>query len=422
MTATTSPAPGVVIVGAGHAGGSLAGLLRQRGYTGRVLLCGAEPVPPYHRPPLSKKYGDDDYVQWLRPESFYADQDVELLLGDPVRRIDRAARTVTTAAGREIGYRTLVLATGVIPRRLPVPGGDLDGVLGLRTLDDARSLRAAVLAGATLAVIGGGYVGLEVAAAARARGCAVTVIEREDRVLARVAGPELSDILTAAHRDRGTRIRTGAEVTELVGEHGRVRAVRLGDGTEIPCDIAIVGIGAVPEDGLARAAGLACAAGVVVDEAARTSDPDILAIGDVTHRRHDGLGRMVRLESIPNAVEQAGQAAAVITGAPVPAHEVPWNWSDQFDLKLKTAGLPAPGTTAVLRGDPGDGSFALFHLDAGDIVRSVETVNAAAEFMAGKKFIGTRARLDRTALADPGVALRNVTLGDTRPESQRNRS
>lgn len=401
------PAHAVLIVGAGQAGGTLAGLLRQQRFPGRVILVGAESDPPYQRPPLSKKYDGEDYIQWLRPESFYADNDIELRLADPVVGIDRSARTASLRSGAVLPYGTLVFATGASPRSLPVPGADLPGVLALRTLTDAAALRSAVLADARLAIVGAGYVGLEVAAAARARGCEVTVIEREQRVLARVASPELSGILTDSHRARGTRILTGADVCAILGDD-RVRGVRLGDGTEIDCDTVIVGIGAVPEDGLARAAGLECMAGIVVDAAARTSDPHILAIGDVTHRMHDGLGALVRLESIPSATEQARQAAAVITGAAVPPHEVPWFWSDQFDLKMKMAGVVTPGTEAVLRGDPGSGSCALFHLDSEGIPHSVETVNAAADFMAGKKFIGGRTRLNRTALADTGTPLREV--------------
>ncbi|MFF3572648.1 NAD(P)/FAD-dependent oxidoreductase [Nocardia jiangxiensis] len=405
------PTHTVVIVGAGQAGGTLAGLLRQQKFPGRVVLVGAESDPPYQRPPLSKKYDGEDYIQWLRPESFYADNDIELRLADPVVGIDRTARTVTLRSGAVMPYGTLVLATGASPRALPVPGAHLPGVLTLRTLTDAAALRTAVLADARLAIVGAGYVGLEVAAAARARGCEVTVIEREERVLARVASPELSRILTDSHRARGTRILTGADVSAILGDDDGVRALRLGDGTEIGCDTVIVGIGAVPEDGLARAAGLDCTAGILVDGAARTSDPHILAIGDVTHRMHDGLGTLVRLESIPSATEQAKQAAAVITGAAVPLHEVPWFWSDQFDLKMKIAGILTPGTEAVLRGDPGTGSCALFHLDSEGIPHSVETVNAAADFMAGKKFIGGRTRLNRTALADSGTPLREVAQG-----------
>ncbi|MGW5519182.1 NAD(P)/FAD-dependent oxidoreductase [Nocardia africana] len=423
-----SPTHDVVIVGAGQAGGMLAGLLRQQGFTGRVLMYGAEPVPPYHRPPLSKKYDSEGYLQWLRPESFYTDNDIELRLADPVVAVDRSARAVTTRSGHTVEYGTLVLATGARPRALPVPGADLTGVLALRTVADAAELRTAVLAGARLTIVGGGYVGLEVAAAARARGCEVTVVEREKRVLARVASPELSRILTESHRARGTHIVTGADVREIRGRDGRVAGVILGDGTEIDCDTVVVGIGAVPEDELARDAGLDCMAGIVVDSAARTSDPHILAIGDVTHRLHEQLGAMVRLESIPSATEQAKQAAAVITGAPIPPHEVPWFWSDQFDMKVKMAGVLAPGTEAVLRISPGTNACSVFHLDAAGIAHCVETVNAAADFMAGKKFIGARTRLDRDVLADPGVSLRDAAMDSdhapvaagVHPKTQRN--
>jgi 3-phenylpropionate/trans-cinnamate dioxygenase ferredoxin reductase subunit len=404
------PAPTVVIVGAGHAGGTLAGMLRQQKFDGRIVLCGAETHPPYHRPPLSKKYADDGFVQWLKPEAFYADNAIETLLGDPVVGIDRDARTATTASGTVLEYTTLVLATGAAPRTLTMPGSDLEGVLSLRTLADATLLRDAVHTGSALAIIGGGYVGLEVAASARARGCDVTVIEREDRVLARVASPELSSVLTAFHRDRGTRIITGAEVREISGTDGRVNGVALGDGTEIPCDTVLVGVGAIPNDALARESGIECLAGIVVDGSARTSDPHVLAIGDVTYRLHDTLGKMVRLESIPSAVEQAKQAAAVIMEAPLPPHEVPWFWSDQFDLKMKMAGMVGPDTRAVLRGNPSESSFALFHLNTDGIPVAVETVNAAAEFMAGKKFISNRTKIDPAALADPVISLREAVL------------
>ncbi|WP_213575978.1 FAD-dependent oxidoreductase [Rhodococcus sp. USK13] len=404
------PTPTVVIVGAGHAGGTLAGMLRQQKFDGRIVLCGDETHPPYHRPPLSKKYADDGFVQWLKPEAFYADNAIETLLGDSVVGIDRDARTATTASGTVLEYTTLVLATGAAPRTLTLPGSDLEGVLSLRTLADATLLRDAVHTGSALAIIGGGYVGLEVAASARARGCDVTVIEREDRVLARVASPELSSVLTQFHRDRGTRIITGAEVREISGTDGRVEGVALGDGTEIPCDMVLVGVGAIPNDALARESGIECLAGIVVDGSARTSDPHVLAIGDVTYRLHDTLGKMVRLESIPSAVEQAKQAAAVIMGGPMPPHEVPWFWSDQFDLKMKMAGMVGPDTRAVLRGNPSESSFALFHLNTDGIPVAVETVNAAAEFMAGKKFIGNRTKIDPAALADPVISLREAVL------------
>ncbi|RRQ25646.1 ferredoxin reductase [Rhodococcus sp. Eu-32] len=402
--------PTVVIVGAGHAGGTLAGLLRQQRYDGRIVLFGDETHLPYHRPPLSKKYTGDEYVQLLRPRKFYDDNDIDVRLDKPVVRIDRHARTVTTTSGNTTAYNTLVLATGAAPRTLSIPGSDLGGVATLRTLGDAGVLRDAVLSKKPIAIVGGGYVGLEVAASARVQGCDVTVIEREHRVLSRVASTELAQAIAEFHRDRGTRIVTDAQVKGFAGYEGQVTGVQLNDGSVIPCELALVGVGAIPNDSLAREAEIDCEAGIVVDGSARTNDPDILAIGDVTYRMHDTIGRMVRLESIPSAVEQAKHAAAVITGLEVPAHEVPWFWSDQFDLKMKMAGMVAPGTTPVVRGNADADSFAVFHLDANGVPVAVETVNAAAEFMAGKKYIANRTKVDPLALADSSISLREVVL------------
>ncbi|SNT11136.1 NAD(P)/FAD-dependent oxidoreductase [Rhodococcoides kyotonense] len=410
----TSDNPGqhqVVVVGAGHAGGTVAGVLRQQGYAGQLVMLGDEPDPPYHRPPLSKKFTDSASVQWLRPAEFYTDNDIDLRVSQSVSRIDRDGRYVMTDAGERFDYDTLILATGAAARGLPVPGHDLDGVLSLRTLAEAETLRHSVRAGARIAIIGGGYIGLEVAASARAHNCDVVIVEREDRLLARVASPEFADVLSGFHRARGTRIMTDASVVEIgSAADGSVGFIRLGDGTVIECDVVLVGIGAVPNDTLARQAGIECDQGIVVDGAARTSDPSILAIGDVTNRIHDGIGRRMRLESIPSAVEQARQAAAVVMGTEMPKHEVPWFWSDQFDMKMKMAGVKSDGTHAVLRGDPASGSFALFHLAADDSVDSIETVNAAAEFMAGKKYLASRVRLDSLKLADVSVSMREVLL------------
>ncbi|WP_027930220.1 NAD(P)/FAD-dependent oxidoreductase [Amycolatopsis thermoflava] len=396
----------VLIVGAGHAGATLAGLLRQAGHRGPVELFGDEVDLPYHRPPLSKKFTGGELEQWLRPPEFYREQDITVRLGEPVTTIDRDGCRVRTGSGEFHRYDHLVLATGAEPRALPVPGADLAGVVSLRTLADARMLRTCIDERRSLVIVGGGYIGLEVAAVARSCGVEVTVVEREDRVLARVASPRLSEILAAHHREQGTRIVTGAEVTRIDGAGGRARAVVLGDGTTIPSEAVLVGVGAVPRDRLAADAGLLCAQGVVVDEHARTSDPRILAIGDVT-RRPLASGALVRLESIPSATEQARQAVATITGAAPVAAEVPWFWSDQFDLKLKIAGLVPATPSTVLRGDPATGRFALFHHHGGTVT-AVESANSPGEFMAGKKFIASRARIDPDRLADASVPLRDV--------------
>ncbi|MEV4418387.1 FAD-dependent oxidoreductase [Patulibacter sp. NPDC049589] len=415
MTAEHTDPGAVVVVGGGHGGGTLVGLLRQLGHAAPVTLVGHEADAPYHRPPLSKKFHGDELEQPLKPAPFYAEQDIALRLGAEVVAIDRDARTVRLDDGSELAYGTLVLATGAAPRRLEVPGADLAGVLSLRTLDDARALRDGLRPGRRLVIVGGGYVGLEVAAVARSQGLEVTVLEREDRVLARVASPELSSILGAHHERHGTVVETGADVASFAGdEHGAVRAVVLADGREVPCDVALVGVGAVPRDDLARAAGLACEGGILVDAETRTADPAILAIGDVTRRPLGGAGELVRMESIPSATEQAKQAAHVIVGRDVPAADVPWFWSDQFDLKLKIAGLLRGDRPAVVRGDPASGRFTLFHLD-GDVVRAVESANAPAEFMAGKKLIQRGDRVDVARLADVDVKLKDVVLSVPEP-------
>ncbi len=401
----------VVIVGAGHAGGTAAALLRQYGFEGGIVLAGDEPLAPYQRPPLSKAWlkGEADGESLsLRPVEFYAEHGIDLRLKTVANSIDRTAKTVTFADGRIEPYDNLILATGAGPRHLQAPGSRLRGVLYLRTAADADALKAALKPGRRLAVVGGGYVGLEVAASARALGCEVVVIEREARVLARVASPALSTFFEAYHRARGVQIVIGASVTGFKGEHV-VTGVALG-GEVQPCDVALVGIGAAPNIALAREAGLACADGVVVDLEARTSDPAIFAIGDVTHRPLPLYGRAMRLESVPNALEQAKQAACAITGRPPPAPETPWFWSDQYDLKLQIAGVPFDADRLVVRGDPDKASFAVFHL-AGRRLVAVEAVNAAAEFMGGRQMIGKRMDVDPVRLADLAVSMKEIAAG-----------
>ncbi len=399
----------VLIIGAGHAGGSAAALLRQYGFEGEIVLAGEEPAAPYQRPPLSKAWlkgeaGLEDLL--LRPESFYAEQAIDLRTGVTATRIDAAGKTVAFADGTVEPYDVLILATGSTARKLAVPGADRPDLLELRTLHDAERLKAALGPGRRLAVVGGGYVGLEAAASARALGAEAVVIERMDRVLARVASATLSDFFTRKHRAEGVEIVTGAEVTAFEDD-----GVRLGDGRLIAADAVLVGVGALACDALARTAGLACDNGVAVDENARTSDPSIYAVGDVTHRPvpvHGG--RMHRLESVPNALEQAKQAAAAIVGRPAPPPEVPWFWSDQYEVKLQIAGLPFDADRQVVRGDPdGDGGFAVFHLK-GDVVVCVEAVNAPAEFMGGRQLIARATPVDAARLADPAVSMKAVAV------------
>jgi 3-phenylpropionate/trans-cinnamate dioxygenase ferredoxin reductase subunit len=397
----------ILIAGAGHAGGSAAALLRQLGWQGPVTLIGEEPVPPYQRPPLSKAWltGDEtaESVE-LRPAGFYAAADIGLRLGTRVTAIDRAARTVALSDGDVLSYDILILALGARPRRLPVPGAALE----LRSIADADRLKAALRPGARLAIVGGGFIGLEVAASARTLGAEVTVIEREDRVLARVTCPLLSNFFHSRHQARGVRIVTGAEVTALEGTGGEVCGVRLGDGRLIDCDSVLAAIGAVPNDELARAAGLACETGIIVDLAARTDDPAIFAIGDCTRRPLPLYARMGRLESVPNALEQARQAAGLICGKPPPVPEVPWFWSDQYDLRLQIAGLRFDATGFAVRGDIGAGTFALFHLTADGTVQAVEAVNAATEFMGGRRIILRRKRLTRAHIEDMSISMQEL--------------
>lgn len=399
----------VLIIGAGHAGGTAAALLRQYGHEGPIVLAGEEPAPPYQRPPLSKAWlkGEADLeALLLRPEAFYAEHGIELRLGVTATSVDAAAKTVTFADGTVETYDALILATGSTARKLKVPGADRPNLLELRTLADAEKLKAALGPGRRLAVVGGGYVGLEAASSARALGAEAVVIERMDRVLARVASPTLSDFFTACHRAHGVEVLTSAEVTGF--EDG---GVRLGDGRLIEADAILVGVGAQACDQLAATAGLSCGNGVVVDETARTSDPAIWAIGDVTFRPVPVYGgRRHRLESVPNALEQAKQAAAAIAGRPAPAPEAPWFWSDQYDVKLQIAGLADGADRQVLRGDPATGSFAVFHL-AGDRIVCVEAVNAAAEFMGGRMMILKGTPVDKAKLADVSVPMKAVAAG-----------
>ena len=400
----------MVIVGAGHAGGAAAIALRQAGYAGAITLVGEEPVAPYQRPPLSKAWlkGDADTDSLLlKPLDWYARNDVDLRLGALIAAIDLAAAHALTHDGHAIGFDRLILATGARARRLEIPGADLYGVLALRDVADAEALKAVLATGRTLAVIGGGYVGLECAASARALGAEAVVFERAPRILARVACEELSDFYTTQHLAHGVRFELCADIVALEGAEGRIVGVRLGDGRVVACDAALIGVGAQPNVELAQAAGLACDDGVVVDLHARTSDPRVFAIGDVTRRPLPQYGRLHRLESVPNALEQARQVAAALTGAPAPPVETPWFWSDQYDLKLQIAGLPLDCDARVVRGDPGAARFAVFHLHRG-AVRAVEAVNAPADFMGARKLIAAATVVDAQALADPAVALKTL--------------
>ena len=402
----------VVILGAGHAGGTAAALLRQYGHEGPITLIGEEPIPPYQRPPLSKAWlkgeADADSLA-LKPLEFYAEHNIDFRASTTANAINRGAKTVALSDGSNLAYDVLIIATGARAIALPIPGADLTGVMFLRTAADAETLKATVGPGKRLAVVGGGYIGLEVAASGRALGAEVVVLEREPRLLARVACETLSDFFKAYHETHGVTFELGATATAFEGANGHVTGVRLADGRLIACDAVVVGVGAAPNDEIARDCGLETARGITVDLEARTSDPNIFAIGDVAHRPMPIYGRMFRMESVPNALEQAKQAASAIVGRPPPAGEVPWQWSDQYDLKLQIAGYAFDVDEILVRGDPASAKFAVFHLK-GDLVQSVEAINSPPEFMMGKQLILARRPVDKARLADPTVSMKEVAV------------
>ncbi len=401
----------VVIIGAGHAGGSAAAFLREYGFAGAIALVGEEAVLPYQRPPLSKAWlkGEaDEHHLILRPDAYYANSHIDVHLATRATAIDRANCRIGLPTGEALPYDWLILATGSKLRRLNVPGAELAGILFLRTTVDADQLKDAIRPGCKLAVIGGGYIGLEVAACAKYLGAGVTVIESEARVLSRTSSAGLAEFFQNYHRGKGVRFELNARVNGFVGRDGHVAGVRLADGRTIDCDAALVGIGATGNDELARAAGLLCDDGIVVDDCTRTADPKIFAIGDCTRRPLPRYGRSVRLESVPNALEQAKFAAGAICGRPQAAAEVPWFWSDQFDLRLQIAGLAVDVAETVIRGDQKGAKFAVFHLAADGRLQAVEAVNATPEYMTGRLLIGKAKPVDRARLADRAVPIKQL--------------
>jgi 3-phenylpropionate/trans-cinnamate dioxygenase ferredoxin reductase component len=404
----------IVIVGAGHAGDAAASLLRQLGHHGPLTLLGDEPFRPYHRPPLSKAWLKGEIGEAkleLRSAELYAREVIALRLGVSVTAIDRAVRCVRLAGGDAMPYDHLVLATGARARPLPIAGADLSGVMALRTRADADALKGLLGPGKRAVLIGGGYIGLEIAASARALGAGVTVLERESRLLARVASPELGAFFLDRHCRAGVEIRLGAQVSGIEGQAGNVTGVRMASGELLPADVVLIGIGALPNEELAKAAGLACDDGIVVDAQAATSDPHIRAIGDCTRRPVPHYGRSMRLESVPSALEQAKQAAAAILGRPAVTADVPWFWSDQYEVRLQIAGLLLDVVTTVARGDVASGKFALFHLGATGAVQTVEAVNMPEAYMAGRLLIASRKPVRQDQLADIGLAMKDLVRG-----------
>ncbi len=394
-----------VIVGASHAAAQLVASLRQGGWEGAISILGDEAIPPYHRPPLSKDYlsgakHSDELL--IRPATFYENSGVDLLLGTRVTAIDRDARQLTLHDGGSIPYTKLALTTGARVRKLELPGHDQDGVFYLRDLNDVDRIRSYIGHGKSAVIIGGGYIGLETAASMRKLGMEVTVLEALPRVLQRVTAPEVSAFYSRVHAEEGVNIITDTAIEAIEGS-GSVSGVRLADGQRFDADLVVIGVGVLPATELAEAAGLEVDNGIVVDEFARTSDPDIVAAGDCTNHYNPIYDRRLRLESVQNATDQAKTAANTLCGKLQNYHALPWFWSDQYDLKLQIAGLSQGFDQVVLRGTSETGrSFAAFYF-SGDRLLAVDAVNRPKEFMATRRALGQGQSADPAKLADESV-------------------
>lgn len=398
-----------VVIGGGHAAGQAVARMRQNGYEGEVTLIGDEPYVPYQRPPLSKQYlaGELPLERvLLRPEQFYADKQIDLKLGQRVESIDAKAKTVSLEGGETLIYSKLLLATGGRARKLPLPGADHPSIHYLRDIRDVDSIRAKVSASAKLVIVGGGYIGLEVASVGTKLGVDVTVLEMESRVLARVTSERMSAYYEDLHVGRGVEIVTGARAIGFEDLGGRVR-IQCSNEQSFDADIVIIGAGILPQVELAEQAGIACDNGIVVDERCATSDAAIYAAGDCTNHPNPLLGRRLRLESVPNAMEQARVSADNMCDKPASYAAIPWFWSDQYELKLQMAGFSTGADEEVVRGDPAENAFAVFYLKSGKII-AVETVNNPREFMAARKLIESGKPVDVKRLADAESPLQKL--------------
>ncbi len=403
----------ILIVGAGQAGVQIAESLRQEGYGERLLLIGDEPHPPYQRPPLSKKWLIEAGAMtalWLRGAESLVRRKIELKLGSRVAEIDRAAGELRLADGERLAYSKLALATGSRARTLPVPGASLGGVLSLRSIADSAAIAAAIRHCAAEArpvvVIGGGFIGLEVAAAASKLGAPVTVLEGLPRLMSRVTAPIVSEAFERVHRAHGVELVFGAQVTELVGRGAGVEAVRSASGREYAAGCVVVGIGVEPDDRLAAAAGLACERGIIVDDCSRTSDAAMVAAGDCTARRLPD-GRLLRLESVQGAVEQGKSAAAALMGRERPFRAAPWFWSDQFDIKLQMVGLSHGYDQVVTRGDLAKPAFSAFYFRAGRLI-AVDSLNRIQDHMQAKRLLDHGLSPTPEQVADPLFELQSL--------------
>ncbi|MBL6600726.1 MAG: FAD-dependent oxidoreductase [Alphaproteobacteria bacterium] len=409
MRGETALAGTLIVIGGGQAAVSLIAKLRDLGDTRPITLVSEETVPPYQRPPLSKKYllGEIDLARLLiRPERWYEDHDVTLRLGVRVERIDRAAGCVNLSNGESLTYESLALTTGSTPRRLPLAiGGDLAGVFTVRSLEDVDAMVRDFAPGRSVLVVGGGYIGLEAAAVAAKLGLRVTVLEMADRILQRVAAPATSDFFRALHQDNGVEIRESTALETLIGEQGRVTGARLATGEVIEVDFVVVGIGILPNDGLAEASGLAVDDGILVDAACRTSDPAIVAAGDCARfPLNGGLGR---LESVQNAVDQGEAAAESLTGAAIDYRPAPWFWSDQFDVKLQIAGLNTGFETTVTRPGKREGGLSVWYYRGAELL-AVDAMNDGATYMIASRLLKAGASPTPEQVADPGLDLKTL--------------
>ncbi|WP_417620312.1 NAD(P)/FAD-dependent oxidoreductase [Parasphingorhabdus sp.] len=402
----------IAIVGAGHGGAQAAIMLRQQKFEGSVALIGDEPELPYERPPLSKDYfaGEKSFERiMIRPEKFWAERDVTMMLGRRVVAVDAEAHRLTFEDGETLDYGTLIWATGGSPRILPCPGHDLDGVHAVRTRADVDAMMAVLDSVERVAIIGGGYIGLEAAAVLTKLGKKVVLLEALDRVLARVAGEELSRFYEAEHRAHGVDLRTGVAVDSIEGDDSHATGVRLADGEVIPAEMIIIGIGVIPAVEPLIEAGAEGGNGVLVDELCQTSLPGIYAIGDcAAHANGFADGATIRLESVQNANDQATVVAKAILGHPVPYDAVPWFWSNQYDLKLQTVGLSTGHDATVIRGDPADRSFSIVYLKQGRVI-ALDCVNATKDYVQGRKLVIGRASPDPEMLVNESVPLKNLT-------------
>ena len=399
----------IVIAGAGHAAGQLVASLQQKKFAGDIVLVGDESFLPYQRPPLSKKFLAGEMPAerlFVRPASFYANAGVDVRLQNRVSSIDRSAKRLITEAGDEIGYDSLVLATGSLVRVVPVPGHNLDGVHYLRSIDDVHNIQARLSHAKRIVIIGAGYIGLEVASVMRQIGLDVTVIEMADRVMSRVVSPQVSAFYHAEHVARGVKLELSTSLKAFVGED-RVTAVEADDGRSFDADLVIVGVGILPNTALAEAAGLSVSNGIVVDDRCQSSDSDIYAIGDCTSHPSLIYGRNLRLESVHNALEQAKTAAANLCGEDLVYSQVPWFWSDQYDLKLQIAGLSEGYDDVVIRGDQTQRSFSCLYLKNDQLI-AIDAINSARDFIQAKPLIANGVKPDRQQLADTEIMLKDL--------------